>query len=88
MKIRVKLFATLVRDIPEPIRARYPQGIRAGDLLEIELPEQSTLADLVNYLSLPKEQVRVTFVNGRTRPFDYGLVSGDEVGVFPPVGGG
>jgi sulfur carrier protein ThiS len=88
MKIRVKLFATLIRHVPEPVRACYPQGIRAGVPLEIELPEHSTLADLVNYLNLPQEQVRVTFVNGRTRPLDHGLVSGDEVGLFPPVGGG
>jgi molybdopterin converting factor small subunit len=88
MKVKVKLFATLIQHIPESIRARYPQGMRAGTPLEIELPEQSTLADLVSHLNLPQEQIRVAFVNGRARPLDYGLVSGDEVGIFPPVGGG
>lgn len=88
MKIRVRLFATLIQSIPESARACYPQGIRAGVPLEVELPEQSTVADLVEFLNLPSEQVRVAFVNGRARPLDYGLASGDEVGIFPPVGGG
>ena len=88
MKVYVKLFATLVQLVPEEIAARYPQGIRAGTLLEIELSPASTLADVVDYLALPREKVRVIFVNGRAQPLDYRLVPGDEVGMFPPIGGG
>jgi molybdopterin converting factor small subunit len=88
MKVTAKLFATLVQMVPEEIRGRYPQGIRAGIPLEIELPQTSTLADLVDHLALPREKVRVIFVNGRVQPLDYRLVPGDEVGMFPPIGGG
>lgn len=88
MKVQVRLFAALVQHIAESIRAHYPEGIRAGAPLEVELPEQSTLADLVSFLNLPQDQVRVVFVNGRARSLDYGLTSGDEVGIFPPIGGG
>jgi molybdopterin converting factor small subunit len=88
MKVTAKIFATLVQRVPEQIAERYPQGIRAGTPLEVELPQASTLADLVDHLALPREKVRVIFVNGRAQPLDYRLVPGDEVGMFPPIGGG
>ena len=67
------------------------RNVEIGDRfikLEIELPPASTLADVVDYLALPREKVRVIFVNGRAQPLDYRLVPGDEVGMFPPIGGG
>jgi molybdopterin converting factor small subunit len=88
MQIRVKLFATLVRLAPDRIRARYPERIRAGAPLDVDLPEGSTLAELIDRLALPREKVRVIFVNGRVQPLDYVLTPGDEVGLFPPIGGG
>jgi molybdopterin converting factor small subunit len=88
MKICIKLFATLIKSVPETIRDRYPQGIRAGLPLEADLPEGSTLIDLVDHFALPRESVRVVFVNGRAKKMDYRLVHGDQVGIFPPVGGG
>ena len=88
MQIQAKLYATLIRVVPDRISARYPQSVRAGAPLDIELPEGSTLADLVDHLGLPPEKVRVIFVNGRVRQRDHVLTAGDEVGIFPPVGGG
>lgn len=88
MNVCVKLFATLLQIVPQVVRDRYPEGIRAGSPIDVELPEGSTLADVVDHFALPREKVRVVFVNGRAKPFDYRLVSGDEVGIFPPVGGG
>jgi sulfur carrier protein ThiS len=88
MLIQAKLFATLIRMVPDEIRARYPQSARAGSPLSVDLPEGSTLADLVDHLGLPPEKVRVIFVNGRVQQRDTILNAGDEVGIFPPVGGG
>jgi molybdopterin converting factor small subunit len=88
MKVSVKLFATLARSVSGTILAQHPQGIRAGQPFEVEMPEGSTLADLVTHLSLPSEQVKVVFVNARARQLAYRLRSGDEVGIFPPIGGG
>jgi sulfur carrier protein ThiS len=88
MHIQAKLFATLTRMVPDPVRERYPQLVRAGRPVDVDLPEASTLADLVDHLGLPPEKVRVIFVNGRVRPRDHVLAAGDEVGIFPPVGGG
>jgi molybdopterin converting factor small subunit len=88
MQIQAKLFATLIRIVPDKIRERYPQSAHAGSPMDIELSEGSTLTDLVDHLGLPQEKVRVIFVNGRIRQRDYVLIAGDEVGIFPPVGGG
>jgi len=79
MNVRVKLYATL---------SRYVSGVTSGSPLEVELPEDSTLADLVARLALPPQEVKVIFVNGRAREPDYRLAPGDEVGIFPPIGGG
>lgn len=88
MKVDVKLFGTLARSVSGPILAHYPQGIRAGCPLEVEMRESSTLADLVAHLGLPTEELKLTFVNGRPQELDYRLAPGDEVAIFSPVGGG
>jgi molybdopterin converting factor small subunit len=88
MKVSVKLFATLARNASGAILAEYPQGIPAAHPVQVELPQSSTLADLVDYLGLPREQVRITFVNGRAQGLDHPLAAGDEIGIFPPIGGG
>jgi len=88
MKVYVKLFASLARSVSRMGQVQFPQGFRAGTALEVELPQDSTLADLVGYLGIPDEQVKVTFVNGRAQGLDHPLEPGDEVGIFPPIGGG
>jgi molybdopterin synthase sulfur carrier subunit len=79
MQISVRVFATLCRYIP---------GISAGTPVEIELPDGVTVADILEKLGIPAREVKIAFVNGRTRPPDWMLKSGDEVGIFPPIGGG
>jgi molybdopterin converting factor small subunit len=79
MQVRVKLFAAL---------ARYFSDVAPGTPFDIELGDGATLADLVNRLKLPHEEVKVFFVNGRARPKDWPLEPGDEVGIFPLVAGG
>jgi molybdopterin synthase sulfur carrier subunit len=88
MNIYVKLYATLTQNVSEAIRAQYEHGISAGSRLEVSLPEGSLLDELVTLLGLPREQVKVIFVNGQIRDLDYHLQPGDEVGIFPPIGGG
>jgi molybdopterin synthase sulfur carrier subunit len=88
MQVSVRLYATLVRIVPDRVSKDYPDGIRAGAPLSVELTEGSTLDDLVETLGLPPEKVRVTFVNGRAQQRNYHIAPGDEIGIFPPVGGG
>ena len=75
----VKLFATL--------RRHYPH-LGLGEAMEVELPHGATVGDVVEHLCLPANQVKVIFVNGIVRGNDHSLADGDEVGIFPPVGGG
>jgi len=79
MRVVTKLFASL-----------HSPKVQAGPGIpfDVQLPEGVTLADLVALLRLPPEQVRVTFVNGRARPLDWVLQPEDQVGIFPPIGGG
>jgi sulfur carrier protein ThiS len=79
MEVQVKLYATLCRARP---------GTRAGIPFAVTLPAGATLADLVAQLELPPDEIKVTFVNGLFRPLDYALQPSDEVGIFPPIGGG
>jgi molybdopterin converting factor small subunit len=79
MRVRVKLFATL---------CRYFSDVAPGIPFEMEVSEGATVADLVNRLKLPREEVKVFFVNGRARTIDWPLEPGDDVGIFPLVAGG
>jgi sulfur carrier protein ThiS len=78
--VTVKLFAMLKRYAPE--------GYRSGQPFGVTLPEDSTIADLLDYLDIPEREVKVTFVDGRVRSPQVTLEPGAEVGIFPPIGGG
>jgi len=79
MLIRVRLNAGLVRFAP---------GATAGVALNVEIPDGSKVRELTKLLGLPDEEIRTIFVNGRARSSDWPLEPGDEVGIFPAVGGG
>jgi sulfur carrier protein ThiS len=79
MKIQVKLFATL---------SRFSPGGLPGTPFEVELKEGATLQDLVDQLGIPAEETKVAFVNGIVQTLGYVLQSGDDTGIFPPIGGG
>jgi molybdopterin molybdotransferase len=75
--VSVRLFATL--------RDMVPDGRK---VLEISVPEGTTVADLVARLGIPPGTVRKVFVGGIAREESYVLQPGDEVGIFPPIAGG
>ena len=77
--VRVKLFATLRRHYPD---------LGIGAAMPVELPDGATIGQLIKSLRLPANEVKVVFVNGIVRGGEYALNDGDEVGVFPAVGGG
>lgn len=74
MLLEVKCFATLARHQP-----------RQGDF---HLGPNPTLRDLVVFLGIPEEELKITFVNGVHAGLEHELHEGDRVGLFPPVGGG
>lgn len=74
MKITVKLFATFRID-------RF-------DIEERDYPPGTSVADIVDELKLPREQLGVLMVNSRHVALDRELVDGETLAIFPLVGGG
>ena len=77
--VHVKLFATLREHRP---------GVAMGEAFAVDLPEGATVRDLVRHLGLLQAEVKVVYVNALFREMDHVLAEGDELGIFPPVGGG
>ncbi len=74
MKVNVKLFASL--------RTFGP------DDQVIELPDHTTIDDVIRYLKIPSTIRLLKIVNGEHRPTDHELKDGDELALFPPIAGG
>jgi sulfur-carrier protein len=74
MRITVKLFAS------------FRQG--RFDARVMEFPSGTTAGEIVHCLAIPEREVTLVFVNGRHSYLDSVLSDGDEVALFPPVGGG
>jgi len=79
MRVQVKLFATL---------RHYAPSASIGRPFEMDLLEGAAVADLIHQLNLPAEEAAMIYVNARARPVDWPLESGDEIGIFPLIGGG
>jgi molybdopterin converting factor small subunit len=79
VQVIVKLFASL---------ARFSPGGLPGTPFEMTLSESATVQALLDHLNMPPEEIKVAFVNGLIRDLDWVLTQGDEVGIFPPIGGG
>ena len=77
--VSVKLFATLRRHYPD---------LGIGEAMPVEIEGGATVQDLFQQLKLPQDQVKIVFVNGIVRNLDHRLEDGDDLGIFPPVGGG
>jgi molybdopterin converting factor small subunit len=77
--VQVKLFATLRRLRP---------GLAIGEAFPVELPDGASVDDLIHQLELPDKEVKLVFVNGIVRDRYRALADGDQLGIFPPVGGG
>ena len=76
---RVKLFATL-RD--------YRPGLSLGEAFPVVVADGATVQQLLEALGVPASEVKLIFVNGLVRDTQHVLADGDELGIFPPVGGG
>ena len=74
MVVEIRLFATFRKD-------RFKKE-------EVELPEGSSLSDLLKRLNIPQEQVGIILVNGRDAVMKCTLSAHDVVSVFPLMGGG
>ncbi|MDI6901359.1 MAG: MoaD/ThiS family protein [Anaerosomatales bacterium] len=79
MHVDVALFAHLAAFQPDGKGGRAPRSF--------ELPDGTTIAEVIETLGLP-DQPRVVFVNGRHAEEDAALHDGDRLAIFPPVAGG
>lgn len=79
MIVKARLFATL--------RDYVPQA-KIGATLEVELPDGARIKDLANHFKLPLDLVKLAYVNGIYQELDFQLHENDEIGLFPPIGGG
>lgn len=75
IKITLKLFVTLSKYLP-------------SDSEIIEIPENTSVGQLIEDLNIPPASVKLAFVNSKKQDFDYQLKENDRLGLFPPVGGG
>jgi len=58
------------------------------DGISLAVPEGATVAELLAGLPVPAGGAHTAFVNGRHAERDQRLRDGDEMSVFPAVGGG
>jgi sulfur carrier protein ThiS len=69
------------------LQRQTPDGLI--NLLEIQLPADSTLADLLRDLNIELEPEHLLLaVNGRVAELDQVLQGGDQVNVMPALSGG
>lgn len=80
IRIEARLYATLAR-------VRPCHG--SGECLTLEIAQGTTIRKVLeDEIGVPPHEVKMVFVNGLARDFDYTLADGDRVGIFPPIGGG
>ena len=84
VKISFKLYATLTDYLP-------PEA-RQGNRVELEVPADATLADVIAPYGLPMKLVHLVLVNGHyVAPADRAsrtFQDGDVLAIWPPVAGG
>jgi sulfur carrier protein ThiS len=79
MKVRVRLFGTLRRYVPD-------YDPEHG--LEIEIPDGGKVQDLLAHLEISKSSATVASVNDRIAKMDDELVDGSRVNLIQPAHGG
>jgi sulfur carrier protein ThiS len=84
MKITFKLYASLTEYLPA--EARYDNRV------PLELPEGSTVAQVIEPFGLPQKLVHLVLVNGVYVPPDqrlsHVLKDEDVLAIWPPIAGG
>jgi sulfur carrier protein len=78
VKIAVRLFATLTVHLPT----------EEGNSATIDVPEGTTVDQVIRSLGIPDETPRIAVINGLDADPEESLQDGDTLSVFPPLAGG
>ena len=74
------------------VEVRLYAGLRAhlkgATSVSVEIEPGETIRGVLEKLSVPLGQTRIIFLNHRAADLDQQLVGGEELGVFPAIGGG
>jgi sulfur carrier protein ThiS len=88
MRVTLKLFAMLADHLPPGVEGQR----RAGNGLTVDVPEGSSVQEVIDRFNLPSRLVHLVLVNGvYVSPqacAGHVLDSDDEVAIWPPIGGG
>ena len=83
VSIEFKLFADLMQYLPANAKQQS---------VKLEMPDGSTIYDLMDRFQIPREQAHLVIRNGRFVPpsqcMRYQLRNGDIIALWPPVAGG
>ncbi len=64
------------------------QYIANAPSVDIEIVPGQTIAQVLQKLGVPPEKAHIVFVNSRASGIDCPLQGGEQVNIFPAVGGG
>lgn len=59
-----------------------------GEKEVVKLPDNSTIRDLINKFGISEKNARFFIVNGNSQNLNYTLKDGDQIRIFPLMGGG
>jgi sulfur carrier protein ThiS len=79
MKVRVRLFGTLSQGFP---------GYQHSQGMEVEIPEEATVKDLLALLEISESRGAAVIVEGRILKADDKMPHGVPVSVLQAIGGG
>jgi len=79
VKVELHLYASFKSHLPDKC---------GGNPCIMEIPEGTTIRELLSRLNIPPEAPKVIFLNGVHTQGDEILKEGDRLGAFPPVAGG
>lgn len=79
MLVQIKLIATYQKLLPPGAQ---------GNLITIEVPNGTTLEQIMTSYKVPLDDTSVILINGLTVPLDTPLTEGDTVAAFSAIAGG
>jgi len=84
MKITFKLFATLTDYLPP--------HVRQSNVMELDVPAQASISQIIEPFALPPKLVHLVLVNGvfvqPAERLSRTLDEGDTLAIWPPIAGG